>query len=95
MSRRIYGLLQIAQRHPRMFAAMHATATDLSDVRDGGDGFQLPNSAMSFAQDCADAVAKLRTLRGEPYTWACVPWRTDTPARRRDEPRASRWGDLT
>jgi len=64
MSRRTYGLLSIAQRHPRMFAAMHATAAD-------------------------------RIIRGEPYSWhPLVPWRTDKPARRRDEPRASRWGDV-
>ncbi len=65
MSRRTYGLLSIAQRHPRLFAAMHPQRE------------------------------QARIIRGEPYTWACVPWRTDKPARRRDEPRASRWGDLT
>ena len=27
------------------------------------------------------------------YRWP-FPWRSDAPSRRRDEPRASRWGDL-
>ena len=36
------------------------------------------------------------TLRTMPYLWADVPWRTDSPTRRRaDGPRASRFGDLT
>lgn len=94
MSRITYGLLRIAQRHPRMFAAMHHTAKECSDVRDGGDGFQLPNGAMSFAQECDDALATLRTLRGKPHTWhPLVPWRTDAQPERR-QPRPSRFGDL-
>lgn len=68
MSRRTYGLLSIAQRHPRMFAAMH------------------------------HKVEAARVVRGEPYTWANVPMRTDRlprpAAERRSGPRASRWGDL-
>ena len=44
-----------------------------------------------------DLIAAEQTLvvRGEPYIWPQVPWRNDAPARRRDEPRASRWGDLS
>lgn len=29
------------------------------------------------------------------WQWRNVPWRSDAPARRRDEPRASRFGGLT
>lgn len=40
-----------------------------------------------------------RVVRGEPYTWANVPMRTDRlpcpAAERRSGPRASRWGDLS
>ena len=64
MTRRTYGIMTIARRHPRLFAAMHP-------VRE-----------------------QARVVRGEPYLWACVSWRTDKPARRRDEPRASRFSDL-
>lgn len=67
-ARRTYGLLSIAQRHPRMFAAMHR------------------------AQPVADDLA--RVVRGQPYTWPQVPWRSDAPARRRNEPRASRFGEM-
>jgi hypothetical protein len=94
MTRRTYGLLQIAQRHPQMFSAMHRKAEDLSDVLDGNDGFPRANDAMRFAMDCDEAVARLKILRGEPYLWPQVPWRTETPHRRRDEPHPSRFGDL-
>lgn len=64
MSRRTYGVLQISQRHPKLFARMHGIAE------------------------------RARVIRGEPYTWPMVPWRSDKPARRRDEPRSSRFGEL-
>lgn len=57
MTRRIYGLLRIAQRHPRMFAAMHAKARDRSDVEDGSYGVPQANDAMHFDMDC-DAALK-------------------------------------
>lgn len=94
MSRRTYGVLQIARRHPRLFTALHRSADDRADVRDGSDGYPRANAAMRFALECEAATAQLRTLRGEPYIFANVPWRSDAPARRRYEPRASRFGDL-
>jgi len=41
-----------------------------------------------------ERAEQARIIRGEPYLWPMVPWRTDKPSRRRDEPRASRWGNL-
>lgn len=35
-----------------------------------------------------------RILAGEPYLWPQVAWRSETPARRRGEPRSSRFADL-
>lgn len=83
--RRTYGLLSIAQRHPRLFARMHERAKDAHHV--------------PLAQECETAASMLRTLRGEPYIWAAVPWRSDRAQRpaadRRTGPRASRFGELT
>jgi hypothetical protein len=86
MSRHTYGLLSIAQRHPRLFAAMHKPSHDCATLRGGVICRVCDLETIEQEQR--------RILRGQPYTWACVPWRTDKPARRRDEPRASRWGDL-
>lgn len=41
-----------------------------------------------------ERAEQARVIRGEPYTWPMVPWRSDAPARRRDEPRPSRFGEL-
>lgn len=39
-----------------------------------------------------DRSEQRRIVRGEPYIWP-IPWRSDSPARRRDEPRPSRFGE--
>jgi len=52
--------------------------------------------AEAARHDAHEAAERARVIRGEPYTWPQVPWRSDaSPARRRGEPRASRFGDLT
>ena len=53
-----------------------------------------PERLDEIQRDEAAKAQQSRVLRGEPYIWAQVPWRSDTPARRRGEPRASRFGDL-
>lgn len=41
-----------------------------------------------------EAAELRRVLAGEPYIWPQVQWRSETPARRRGEPRSSRFADL-
>jgi hypothetical protein len=50
--------------------------------------------AEAARHDAHEAAERARVIRGEPYTWPQVPWRSDKPARRRDEPRSSRFGEL-
>lgn len=94
MTRRPYGLLAIAQRHPHLFAAMHHTAKQRSDVEDRSDGTVRANAAMRFDMEAEAALEQLRVLRGEPYRWRDVPWRSDSPQRRRIDPSPSRFNDL-
>lgn len=106
MSRRTYSILAIARRHPRLFAALHASAAERADVRDGSDGQMLPNAAMSWQTEADRAIARLsRSGEWQPiagsaaqwWQWANVPWRSDAPTRRAGEgPRCSRFvGELT
>ena len=106
MTRRTFGLLAIAQRHPKLFAAMHHTAKQRSDVEDRSDGTVRANAAMQFDMEAEAALEQLRVLRGAPYRWGIKHLQTDEeaaaakarrarPPQERRSVRDSRWGNFT
>jgi hypothetical protein len=86
--RRTYGLLAIAQRHPRLLLALR---------RPWDHTYAIPAGAVLVNGAPVACAPALPTHRGEPYIWPQVPWRTDRVQHGADRrgPRASRFGDLS